>query len=698
MDRESKVIRTLCFNCSSCCPIDVEVRDNRPIKIAGVQEGATHGLLCEKGELVPQWYESVMKGRLMHPMKKADGGWQQITWDEALDTIAERITEVSQRYGPESVLIHVGGMSSCVDSTFYAKWFGLALGTPNFCGINPYCFIPMALADHTTFGEQMVLLPHTMGAKCVVTWGGNIYHSAPIIGRMLGDMMKKQGIPYIVVDPRRSEMAKVATLHIRPRPGTDGALIMGLMNYIIAENLYDKEFVEKWTVGFDELVEEVKKYPLEKVEQITGVPADQIKEFGQIYTTSKPASIARGNAFCGSDNGWQALRASAVLQAITGNIDKPGASILAPTTSFIRIAEEWFPKMGYTMPKAKPIGGPDKHPVWWEMTRESMTPTMVESIISGKPYPIKAILMSRANPIQTGGSVSRWKKALESVEFIVDNNIFFTESSQFADIVLPSACWLEKEEIMVHVGRGWVMCWSKVVEPPEDCWPEWKYWVELAKRLDMEKYLPWQNHLEAQNLILKLGNYGTTAEFLRQNWAGISLGERKFEKHEEAGFTTPSGKVEIYSETLAKAGDSPIPVYREPGESPVSRPDLARHYPLIGVAGLRQFAYYHSMLHACPEARAFSPEPKVEIGVGTGKQYRIDDGDWVIVESPRGEIYMKARVTEDVPDGMVFIDHAWPGISNEALLLDFSVRDPYHGFPNFRPFLCTLKKPELFTH
>ncbi len=314
---------------------------------------------------------------------------------------------------------------------------------------------------------------------------------------------------------------------------------------------------------------------------------------------------------------------------------------------------------------------------------------MVDAILTEKPYPIRALLVQSGNPVITQGNTNRTKRALEALDFLAVMDLFMTETAEFADLVLPAATPLEQQQIYQYVGRPMCVLLNEAIEPPEDCWPDWKLWFELARRMGYEKYLPWKDIDEAQNEILK--PLQMTVDDLRANPGGYFHSKRAWKKYEKEGFKTPSGKVEIYSETLEKMGYDPLPTYKEPQETPISRPDLAKQYPLILITGQRSIYFLHSMLRGVPSLRSRYPEPMVEISTETAKRLGIGSNDIVIIESLRGSIQMRAAVTMDIHPQVVSVPHGWGGLANQNILTD-NIQDPVYGCPTFRALLCRVRK------
>lgn len=690
-----KRVKTICATCSVGCGIEVEVKDNRPVRVSSNKEAAIAGI-CPKGAAAPEWYDIGLKRRLVRSMQKVDGGWKEISSEEAIIVIADRLKELARKYGPQTLSTHVGGMPPVPDWHYFRQRFALAYGTENNTSPRSYCFAANSMADCLTFGDGIWVSPTIGNTRCMVIWGANPTGSVPPVGVTMRKI-QEQGIKSIVVDPRRTRLAANATLHIQPRPSSDGALALGLMNVIILEKLYDEAFVRRWTVGFDQLAERVKDYPPEKVADITWVPVDKIIEFARTYANTKPATIFRGDTFCNMDNGFQAARAICALIAITGNVDVPGGSFLCREEAFGGMADEEFPKE--ERPKVRAVGGGDEYPLFWNYEREASFGSVLNAIITGKPYPIKAMIIQASNPVLSAGDSNKVKRALQSLDFLVVHDIYFTETCQFADIVLPAATFLEKQEILAQWARSLLLPVVPIIEPPQDCWPEWKFWFELAKKMGYERYFPWKDIREAQNHILKVGGLGVTVEELERHPGGFYFVPREWRKFEKAGkFGTPSGKIELYSEALKRAGDDPLPTYREPAESPLSRLDLAKNYPLVLITGERLLPYPHTFFRDLPKMKALCPEPLAEINTETAKSLEIENGDTIIIESPRGAVQMKARVTDDIHPRVVSLPHGWGGMANENYLTSHDIRDPFHGFSTFRGLLCRLVNPKVVQH
>jgi anaerobic selenocysteine-containing dehydrogenase len=490
----------------------------------------------------------------------------------------------------------------------------------------------------------------------------------------------------IVIDPRRTELAKLANFHLQVRPGTDGALALSWLNTIISEELYDKEFVEKWTVGFDKLAERVKDYPAEKAAEISWVPAHLIRDAARMYATTKPATMQWGVALDQQTNAFQAIRAISCLKAITGNIDKPGASeCFSAHPVSLRLPGR----------VTKTAIGQKEYPLYYDELRRKghydhvPLTTLVDEILAGN---IKAVIFLGKELVLMDPNTSKTLRALEKLPFMVSMNMLMTDTSKLADIVLPAASFFERNGIRFYGGGGGLPFAStiqKAIEPLGECKSDANFILELAGRLGYEEDIPWEKEDEFLGEICR--RLGTTWEELTKNPRGLFWTKKEYMKYEKCGFDTPSGKVELYSEKMERYGYDPLPSFTEPAESPISRPDIAKEYPLILTTGGRSHVYEQSQHRHLVRVRRLFPDPIIEINPEDSHEYGVADGDQVEVETLRGRIKVKAKVTDDIMKGVVHVYHGWAGEANVNWLTSDEPRDPVSGGASFRALLCRIK-------
>ncbi|MFH1003540.1 MAG: molybdopterin-dependent oxidoreductase, partial [Chloroflexota bacterium] len=399
-----KVIKSVCQMCGpgyAGCGIDVHVSDGKVIKIEGTKgHPVNDGKLCAKGLAAIQMeYDP---GRLQYPLKRAgargEGKWQRVSWDEAMATIVTRLKAIIAADGARAITWFKGQGSAWESNWSYAQRFMNALGSPNSVTQGHNCEIPRAIACRYTYGS--IAWPDYENTRCVVLWGYNpLNTSLPNNGARVM-RAKQRGAKLIVIDPRFTRTAAKADIFVQLRPGSDGALALGMLNVIIEENRYDKEFVDKWTGGFDKLSELVKQYPPEKVAEITWVPAEMIREIARIYATTKPAVLQDGNGLDQQPTVIQTLRALCILRVITGNLDVPGGNVFNPEAPpfFSRTAPMTMRDMSKEGWQRSFQGSVSTHPLFYGTSVVTL-PEAIEAILTEKPYPIRAVILHSINPV-----------------------------------------------------------------------------------------------------------------------------------------------------------------------------------------------------------------------------------------------------------------------------------------------------------
>lgn len=679
MGTEEKIVKTLCGMCSITCAIEVHLEDGEIKKIKNA-EGHFLRSLCPKPILGWREYQ-YSNERIVGPLRKVKGDWKEISWDEALSFIADKLHETKREYGPESLVVHLGNAHVFQQTENIAHRFCDVHGTPNYTTGASYCHFGRVIGNGLTFGYNafgIFAYPMYRGTQCMMIWGTNPFESAKPISGVV-PLMKERGAKLIVIDPRKTELAKKADIHAQLRPGTDCALALALINVIISEEMYDKTFVEKYTVGFEQLVDHVKPHTPEKVEEITWVPGSIIHEIARTYATSDAAALAQGVALEHCTNGTQASRATAILIAITGNINKVGGNYYYPSFSgdTLRMPEKVA---------ARPYCD---YPIFTQFVGEIQDAPLAESILSEKPYPIKALIVQGSNPLLTSPNSDNLKRAYEKLDLLVVIDHFMTDTAAHAHIVLPPTTFLERSDILRVQGRPLIDMRNKVLDPPENCREDWRIWSDLAHKMGYGEHFPWQSVQQVIESMLKPA--GITIAQIKENVNGFEFAEVDVGKDVDLGFDTPSGRVEIYSKNMEEHGYPPLPTFEEPAESPINCPSLAEKYPFIlTVGGLVRY-YTHSRYRNLPALRKNMPDPVVEINTDTAKERGISDGDKVVVESTRGRIEVRASVTEDILPGVISLLHGWSQ-ANSNLLTDDGTRDPISGFPGFKSLLCDVRK------
>ncbi len=681
-----KLVKTSCGLCPQSCGMNIHLERDWVVSVEGMAEHPwSRGILCPKGEAAAELL--CHPERLTHPLRRENGSWRCITWDEALDLIADKLAEIREE--DSRAFATAFGMPILLSGSVtpaIIRRFLYVYGSPNCFSVESMCYRCRLIAYMLTYGRFRVADPEN--ANCILLWGHNHNSSnPPLAERVL--QARQRGAKLVVVDPQRTPLAGEARLHLRPRPGSDCALFLSLMQVIISEQLYDERFVREWTIGFDELAQHVEAYTPERVQEITWVPAESIREVAHLYATSKPACIVQGtNALDQHASGLQNSRAMATLQAITGNLDVAGGFVRAP-----RLREN--PIEMPVKPKGKAIGQ-EEYPVFFGIFKrefgEGQAMLLPEVLLSGKPYPLKLMIIAGSNPLLTWPNSHKVAEALRKLEMLVVMDLFMSETAKLADLILPATTFLEQTELSDYYslwGVPYVMLRKKVAEPGER-WSDLRFWLELARRMGYQDYFPWSSEEEVIDYVLEPS--GLTVKYLTEERPeGLLYDSIKYREYDSEGFRTPSGKVELYSETLASQGYDPLPTQRESPESPLSRPEWLPEFPLILTTGARQLEYIHSQMRNIPSLRQRAPEPVAEIDSETAARYGIKDGEMIAVETRRGRIELRARVSEDVMPGVVCLPHGWAE-ANVNLLTDELPADPTLGYPALKSLLCRIKR------
>ncbi len=680
--QNTKEILTDCTLCYHSCGCRVSLENGKAVKVRGLESHPLNkGRLCPKGGSALDVIYS--PERLKHPLKRVNGDFEEISWEQALDEIAEKMISLKQKFGPRVLGVFSGSIGvENLEMAGLVQRFKAAFGSPNFFSVESICYRMRIRVRQLTFGRYPV---EEMDSNLYILWGHNPDQSDFPLKFALKKNLKK-GAKLVVIDPKRIPVAEQADMYLRIRPGTDGALALAMMNVIVNEDLYDHDFVEKYTFGFDKLVPHVQQYTPQWAEELTWVPAEDIRKLARLFAGTKGASIFQGT--CTLDqtaNGTQNSRAFAVLQAITGNINVPGGWVTAP-----------FPRFGNVglSVEGEPMGS-EEFPLFIEMWGRKSPHGVVTVIPENIPEKLKAFLVVGGNPLISMPDSNAFRQAFRKLDLLVVHDLFMTETAREAHYVLPACSHLEKWGVAytynVCHSIPFLMLRKKCIEPIGESWSEWKFLTELAKRLGMGDQFPWKT--EEELVAFELAPSGLSFDYLlNEKPEGDFYAQKRYEITEGL-FRVPTGKIEIYSETLAKAGFDPLPTYLEPERSPKrAKKSFLEKYPLILSTGSRNLYYTHSQHRNVSKLRKVFPEPLAEIGPETAARFNISDGDMVVIETNRGQVKMKARVDERVAEGVVLVPHGWGEEANANLLTDVECREPIMGYPDMKSLQCSIRK------
>ena len=651
------VYKSACRMCHGGCGALLHVEDGRVNRLEGDPENPMNrGKLCALGAAsLEQVYNP---RRLKFPMRRkgrrGEGRWERISWDEAYDEIAERIRDAGKQNGPESVWV---GTGTGRHHFGYVSRFANAIGTPNWCEPGTaQCFRPRVHGSIITMG-QLPICTYTNDVmpELILFWGHNPIYSGPDGELGFGVRQALARKPKtIVVDPRRTMLAKRADLWLQIRPGTDDALALAMLHTILEEGLEDRAFVERWTYGFDALAQRVRDYSPEWAEPITWIPAEKIRAAARMFAEIKPSMLEWGCAMEHTPNCFQTIRALLCLPSITGNIDQPGS------WAFGMMAVAPLPQLFDTMPEdqqRKRLGYDEFKVLSAEGAQlpSAHIPTIFKAIRTGDPYPVRTGLVFGNNALSTYGDVRTVYETLAALDYLMVAELYMTPTAELADLVLPVSSWMEVDALpaVPFYGQNVILAQQKVVQVGE-CVQDEVIMTEICRRLGTP--FGQESPEEVYDFMLD-AKLGLTFQELKRK--GFVQPEFRYRKYEENGFATPTGKIELYSTRMEEMGYDPLPYFEEPPESPVSTPEVATEYPYILITGARIPMFFQSEFRQMPTLRRGRPQPECEIHPDTAAELGVVEGEWVAVETLRGQCRQKVRIFDGIDPRVIHVQHGW---------------------------------------
>jgi thiosulfate reductase/polysulfide reductase chain A len=689
VDRIRKV-PTFCDICFWKCGAIAYVKNGRLWKIEGNPEDPlSRGRLCPRGTggIGAQFDTHRLKSPLVRKRRRGAEEWVAVTWDEALDHIAEKMKAIRATHGPESMAFFTHGIGGN-----FLKHTMKAFGTPNIAAPSyAQCRGPRDVGFTLTFGEEVGSPERTdiRDARCLT-----------LIGSHLGENMHNSqvqefadaaggGATIIVVDPRYSVAASKAKYYLPIRPGTDLALLLAWMNVLVSEQLYDREYVERHGYGFDAFKSEIAPFTPEWAYPVTTIPPDVIQETAREMARHRPASLVhpgRHVTWYGDDA--QRSRAVALLNALLGT---------------------WGRKGGFFVPSSMPVpaypyppypeserGKADNPGHRYPFADTPITTGLREATLTGQPYPIKGWMVYATNLIHALPNEAETLRAIQNLDLLAVIDVIPSEIAGWADVVLPESVYLERyDDLNVELFRDpFIALRQPVVDPPADQKPNWWIARQLAVKLGLEAYFPWK-HVE-EYLDYRLRAAGHSLVELKQK--GIIRGPRPpvyFEEGVKPAFPTPSGKIEFYSNQLKQAGFDPVPRYRPHAEPPAGSFRL-----LYGRAPVHSF----SRTQTNPLLSEMMRENEVWLNVEVARRMGLKGGDWVRLKNQDGVVSNRVRLkaTPRIRGDCVYMVHGFGhsarglgrafmrGASDSGLITRYAV-DPLMGGSGMSVNFVTLE-------
>jgi formate dehydrogenase alpha subunit len=694
---QQSLIPTICPYCGVGCGLYVAVEDGRAVGLEYMPEHpVSEGALCPKGNAVLEILDH--PERLRHPMKKVNGEWKHISWPEALDLVSQKISQVRQAHGPDALGFLASAKCTNEENYLFQKLARL-LGTNNVDHCARLCHAPTVVGLARAFGSGAMTnpIPDLANADCIFIIGSNLAENHAPVARWLL-RAKEKGAKVIVADPRLTPTAWLADTFLPIRPGSDVALLNGMMRVIIEEGLTDPAFIGQRTSGYDELVKLVQDYTPDDVAHITGVPPALIVEAARAYGKASSAAIVYCMGITQHTTGSDNVAACANLALICGQVGRPGAGLWplrgqnnVQGACDMGALAEFYP--GYQR-----VDDPQAAETFrqaWESNRQppisKLNPnpglTVVEMMNAAAADEVKAMYIMGENPLLSDPNAGHVHQALEALDFLVVQDIFLTETAQLADVVLPAAAWAEKEGTFTSTGRR--VQWShRAVAPPGKARDD--LWIigQVAQRLGFD-FFDRQGLLtaaavlsEVNQLVPSYGGITPQRVFERQGLL-TAAGGLFWPCPEDAILPgTPILHAETFSTPDGRARIVPVR-YTPPAE------EISAGFPLVLTTG--RVAVHHnagSMTRRSPSLMERAPELFVEIHPTDAAQLGITEGETVAVTTARGNATAKARITDKVRSGAAFMPFHFSGTNQ----LTMDALDAEAKIPEFKVAASSIGK------
>jgi cysteine desulfurase NifS len=707
--------KALCGICPAGCWVEVGLKDG---KLADIRADASHtlGMICRRGQHAPEIVYS--EHRLKHPLKrvgpKGSYDFERINWDEAYKIIVDNLNRIKKESGAEAVAIYTGRGAQELSLCDMFQPQGVAVssasnvlfpfGSPNTMGVGALCYVSLhMIAPLVTMGRmQTNMFNDIENAEMVVVWGTNPAADSPPIDMLRLEAAARRGADIVVIDPRRTETAIRTNAQWVPiRPGTDGALALSLIEVLIEDDLYSEEFARYWCHGFEELASYVQHFRPQMAENITGVPAETIRDLAHRICSASGASLLMYTGLEYSNTGVQSARAVLTLFALADQLDVPGGIGLTMLGSEFPINHA----CNQANPDLEKAIGYSHFPIYSQYRGESHAIGLVESVLKGEPYAIRGLIIQGASLLTSWPQTPIWRETLSKLDFIACIDRQLTADAAYADIILPATTMFENDSYMVY-GPIFRLR-EKVIEPVGEARNDYLIMTELAKHLGYGHLFP---QTEEAMLRQALEGSGYSLEDVKEagGWVRLPTPMMEYKKWQKGGlrrdgqpgFDTPTGKFEIWSTIFEDYGYEPLPKYIEPSEGPLNNPKLAEKFPLVFNSGARPQTDFRSQHHGIKGLVKDNPEPVVEINAEDAAERGIQNGDLVEVRTARGRVPFRARVSQNIVKGAIECmfgggtpvgPKAWREW-NVNQLTDINNYDPISGFPVYKALLCDVKK------
>jgi len=636
---------TTCPYCGCGCTLVLHTRDHRIVKVTGEPGlGISKGMLCVKGRFGFDFLAHAE--RLTEPLIRRNGELTPASWDEALDYVARRLGEIKADAGADAIGVLSSAKCTNEENFLMMKLARAAIGTNNVDHCARLCHASTVAGLAAAFGSGAMTnsIPEVSEAECILITGSNTIEQHPLIGtRVLA--AKEKGATLIIVDPRETLLSDHADFFLRQRPGTDVAWLNGFMNVIVEEGLHDRDFIAERTDGFDELAQTVAGYTPEKVEAVTGIPADDLRQAARAYAKAGSASILYSMGITQHTSGTDNVKATANLAMLTGNIGKASSGVnpLRGQNNVQGACDMGaLPNVYSGYQKVTDADMRAKFEAAWGGTLPADNGlTLMEMMNAAADGQLRAMYIMGENPMVSDPDVNHVRQALEALDLLVVQDIFMTETAELADVVLPSTCYAEKDGTFTNTDRT-VLRVRKAVDPPGEARPDWRIICDIADRLGVEGF----SYDGPEGIAREIAQF-------TPSYGGISYD--RLDCGEVLAWPCPDadsvGTPFLHEGTFTRGRGVFHPAeHRAPAE------ETDQDYPLILTTGRTMFHFHTgTMTRRSTLLNHEVPTGYMEINPRDAERLSLADGDKVGVKSRRGEIEIDALVTERVPEGTVFI-------------------------------------------
>ena len=685
-----KIVPTHCPYCGMQCGMNLLVEKNH---VVGVEPRydfpVNEGRLCPKG--VTAYLQTHHPDRLMYPLIKRNGNFEKASWDEALDLVVSKFKELQEKYGKDSIAVYSGSSLTTEKTYLVGKFARIGLGTRYIDYNGRLCMASAAAGNNKAFGIDRAANPWSdiPSAKVLIIAGANCAETFPILNGFLWQQRDNGGV-WIVIDPRETATARQGDLHLQLKPGTDVAVTNGILNVLINENLIDQAFIDSRTNDWETARVVALKYTPAVAYEISGVPAEKIIQAARLYGRAKTGMIMHARGIEHHSNGTENVLSYINIVLATGKIGSEGRGYGTITGQGNGQGGREHGQKADQLPGYRSMLNPEHRKyvadVWG--IDESELPqagvSAVEVFNKMREGEIKGLLSICSNMMVSLPDTNKVRKSLEGLEFNVCIDFFMSESSRYADVVLPGTTWSEDEGTTTS-GEGRVIKINKAIDPPGDAREDWKTLQEIARRMGRGKYFTFNSPREIFDE-LRVASKGGKADYF-----GISY--EKIEKQDGVFWPCPTeeskGTPRLFEERFAH-DDGKAKFHAIEYKGADEKPD--EEYPLIFTSGRIVHQYLSGnqtrrigfLVQQCPE-------PFVEIHPETAMKYKINDGERVKVISRRGEGIFPALVVKTIRPDTIFIPYHW-GEELAANQLTNAALDPTSKIPEYKACAARIEK------